>query len=137
MKKIIFVKCTLSMRLGIDVASNVSPFFFFFQRFLHCSWDINSAFRLMNNNLRMNSNFFIYCFQQNKQYPNGPLGSAWIRLKTHAFGVSTFFFFFLEKKIMCFSFRGQLALFIIVHALFTGPTTTLLKKMVPQHYSHI
>ena len=33
--------------------------FFFFKCLLHCSWDMNSAFRHVNNATRMSSNFFI------------------------------------------------------------------------------
>ena len=48
-------------------------FFFFNQRLLHCSWDMNNP--LVNSNFLL----FFYCFQfsifsfqQNKQYPNSP-----------------------------------------------------------------
>ena len=61
---------------ALDVSAFLALFFFFFkyQRLLHCSWDMNSASRQMNNNLCMNSNFFIFIFllfsvfnfQQNK-----------------------------------------------------------------------
>ena len=45
--------------------------FFFYQRLVHCSCDINSASRQMNSN----RNIFFYCFnfQQNKWYPNAHL----------------------------------------------------------------
>ena len=35
-------------------------FIFSFQRLLHCSWDMNSAFRPMNSNLCVNSNFLLF-----------------------------------------------------------------------------
>ena len=59
-----------------------SAFFFFFnQRLLHCSWDMNSAIKHMNSNQISNNNFFIiFSFQQNKRYPNTHIGSVWIQL---------------------------------------------------------
>ena len=41
---------------------------------IHCSRDMNSAFRLIYSNLCVNSNseiiFIVFSFQQNKRYPN-------------------------------------------------------------------
>ena len=59
----------------VHLSPCVFLFFFFNQRLLYCSFDMNSAFRLMNSNRSMNNNFFIiffivFNFHQNKQYPN-------------------------------------------------------------------
>jgi len=35
-------------------------YFILAQRLLHCSWDMNSAFRPMNSNLRLYSKFFYF-----------------------------------------------------------------------------
>ena len=61
-------KKRVSMRLNTPYVWRFLRFqpFFFYQRLLHCSWDMNNAPRHMNYNRRMNNNFFIiiiYYFQ--------------------------------------------------------------------------
>ena len=67
-----FLPTYFSIRLDRNDFSCVCVFFFFF---LNASCTMNSAFRLMNSNLCVNSNFFIiifivFSFQQDKRYLN-------------------------------------------------------------------
>ena len=71
-------------------SSRVFSFFFLKDQCLvHCSCDMNSPPRHMNNKKRVNNNFShiyklfcysIFSFQQNKLYPNGPLVCVWDEL---------------------------------------------------------
>ena len=71
---------TYSERLDLTSMSTFCVFFLTDQRLLHYSCPMNNTLRQMNDNPRVNSNFLIFffftifSFQQNKQYPNAPIG---------------------------------------------------------------
>ena len=65
-------------------------------------------------------------FQQYKLYPNGYYGSVWVQIILHLH-FQWFFFSFFAAHV-----SGDK---VIVHALFMGPSITLLKKNI-KNWSH-
>ena len=49
-------KVVFGLRLAFHAFAFLASFFFFYQRLLHCSWDMNSALRQMNSIFCVNSN---------------------------------------------------------------------------------